>query len=105
MIDKLVECLRALAAPAQLQLARFPDVVCRADELALEYTDALLVASSCPQLQFTEEQRRALRNVDDLLDMMSGQESAQLWTDAALREAQEWSNVRPRCSRRAAGAG
>jgi len=94
MIEKLVDCLRALAAPADIQVARFPDFVCKAGELALDYADALLLAFQCQQLQFTQEQRQALQRVDDLLDGMSGEQNAHIWTDAALGSAPEWVAVR-----------
>ena len=45
MIERLVHTLRALAAPAEVQRARFPDLVRKPDELALEYADALLLIS------------------------------------------------------------
>jgi hypothetical protein len=94
MIERLVQSLRALAAPAHLQLERFPNFVCKPDELALDYADALLLASDCPQLQLTDAQQRALRSLDDLLAEMSGTENLDLWTEAALSDAPEWVNVR-----------
>jgi hypothetical protein len=94
MIERLVESLRALAAPANVQLARFPNVVCKPHELALDYADALLLASDCPQLQLTDAQHRALRTLDDLLADMSVTGQLELWTETALRDAPEWADVR-----------
>ena len=86
--------LQALAADADLQLARFPDFVCKPDELALDFDDALLLVRSCQQIELAPEQARALAAVDALLARMSGAANAALWTEAALRERVEWAEVR-----------
>lgn len=94
MIERLVHSLQALAAPADVQLARFPSFVAKADELALDFADALLVANDCPQLRLTAAQRDALARLDQHLDGMSGAANAQLWTEHAVRSRPEWDAVR-----------
>ena len=94
MIERLVIALRALAGPADAQLARFPDFVVKADELALDFADAHLLFAQCQQLEFTRTQRDAVADVDRLLDQMSGPAHAALWSERALREAPEWDTVR-----------
>jgi hypothetical protein len=94
MIESLIVALRALAAPAHLQLARFPDFVLKADELALDFADAHLLFTQCQQLEFTQAQRDAVNAVDRLLDRMSGSDHAALWSEQALRQAPEWDRVR-----------
>ena|SRR5688500_10769983 len=94
MIERLIIALRALAGPAEAQLARFPEFVVKADELALDFADAHLLFAQCQQLEFTRAQRDAVADVDQLLDQMSGPERSALWTEQALREAPEWDSVR-----------
>jgi len=94
MIERLVHALQALAAPAEVQLARYPAFVVKADELALDYADALLLITDCPQLSLTPEQQAAIEVVDHLLHQMSGKQNAALWTEAALRTAPAWQEVR-----------
>lgn len=94
MIERLIIALRALAGPVDEQLARFPNFVVKADELALDFADAHLLFEQCQQLEFTAAQREAVAAVDRLLDRMSGPERAALWTEQALREAPEWDRVR-----------
>ena len=85
MIERLVHSLQALAAPADVQLARFPDFVVKADELAHDFADALLLAADCPQLQLEAGQRHALERLDARLARMSGSANARRWTDEAVR--------------------
>ena len=94
MIERLIIALRALAGPADAQLARFPEFVVKADELALDFADAHLLFAQCQQREFTRAQRDAVADVDRLLDQMSGPEHAELWSEQALREAPEWNMVR-----------
>jgi hypothetical protein len=94
MIERLVTSLQALAAEADVQLRRFRDVVCRPEELALDFDDALLLIRSCQQIELTPEQSRALAAVDTLLERMSGAPNAVLWTEAALSDRAEWQRVR-----------
>ena len=94
MIEQLVHALQALAAPADVQIARFPDFVVRADELALDFDDALRLSLDCPQVELRPAQREALLKVDLHLTTMSGRENAHLWTEAALHERAEWAQVR-----------
>ncbi len=94
MIERLVNSLQALAAPAEIQLARFPDFAARADELALDFADALLLVSDCPQVRLTADERHALELLDEHLDAMSGPARAGLWSEASVRAAPEWATTR-----------
>ena len=79
--------------PADLQLARFPDFVVAADELALDFDNALLIFRQASPV-LTPIQVARLQAVDTLLDHMSGAAQAHLWTPEALRTAPEWVTVR-----------
>jgi hypothetical protein len=94
MIQRLITSLQALAAPAEAQLARFPDFVAKADELALDFDDALMLIRDCPQLELTGDQVTALDAVDHALAAMSGPAQAGFWTEVSLRESLEWARVR-----------
>jgi hypothetical protein len=50
MMQRLVHALQALAATADEQLARCPELVNKADEVALDYADALRLVIDCPLL-------------------------------------------------------
>jgi hypothetical protein len=90
LIDRLIHSLQALASPAETQLARFPDFVVRADELALDFSDALMLVSNRPRARLTAAQRGALELLDTHLGEMSGPVRPQLWTDDAVRGSPEW---------------
>ena len=94
MIQRLITTLQALAAPVEVQLSRFPDFVVKADELALDFNDALVLVRDCRQLELTRDQEHALFALDRTLDAMSGPSRAHLWTEGALRESDEWHVVR-----------
>jgi hypothetical protein len=93
MILQLIHALQALAAPAEIQLARFPDFVVKADELALDFDDALRRAGR-PGNHLSPAQRTALARVDEFLTRMSGAANAPKWTDAAVQSSPEWVAVR-----------
>jgi len=61
-----------------------------ADELALEFTDALMVEKT----HLDEGERTAALHLDEYLSQISGEENAELWTIAALHHAPEWAHVR-----------
>jgi|SRR5919106_1618263 hypothetical protein len=91
----LRSAIQALAAPADAQLGRFPDFVVAADELALDFDDALLMFRQAnPSL--TTDQDAELKALDALLGQMSGTANAHLWTPRALHTASEWVRVRER---------
>ena len=94
MIERLVRALQALAAPPDVQRARFPEFGATADAVALDYGDALLLALDCPQLRFEPEQRVVLERLDERLDRLRGAGSVALWTATALRDSAEWTTVR-----------
>ncbi|MCI0351749.1 MAG: hypothetical protein L0Z53_20200 [Acidobacteriales bacterium] len=105
-LKMLKDSLEVLAADAnqQLEYLRSLDTERKTDELgseylvdelALEYNDTAILAD-----QMLEEgiinnaQRDCVKALDGLLDRMSGQQNAHLWTAGALRSREEWSQVR-----------
>lgn len=103
MGHQLQRAILALAQPPEVQLALFPDFVCKADELALDFEDGLyeLVGDE----DVTEEQRAALDAVDGLLMAKSGQQNASFWTEEALRSHPTWDEIRSAAKATAAAFG
>ncbi len=65
------------------------------DELALEHYDvALMAGGKLRQGEISKIQHDKILELDALLDRMSGAENAALWTEDALRHAEEWNEVR-----------
>ncbi|WP_438023778.1 hypothetical protein [Sorangium sp. So ce233] len=108
-MTRLKWSLQALAAPAAEQIRLFPRFVCVADELALDFEEALRQVSKAALsdvgeqeevegLQRIEElspaQREAVDTLDAQLERMSGPEHAEMWTDDALYNRGEWARVR-----------
>ncbi|TLN01262.1 hypothetical protein FDZ73_16585 [bacterium] len=91
---KLKWTIQALALPPEEQLRLFPDFVCKADELALEYHEALAVIKGKFWDQCSPEQKQSLIELDKFLDQMSGEVNALSWTDEALRSSPIWVEVR-----------
>ena len=94
MIERLVQALRRLATPAEDQFGRGPSIAGNVSDLALDFADALLLVTDCPQVLLAPEQQSALERVDDALEAMRGDGHAALWTEAALRDSAEWQFVR-----------
>jgi len=98
-LARLRHALQALALPADRQLRLLPGFVPEADELALSFEHWLGIARTDARVRLTPAQSEALLAVERLMDRMSGQGNAHLWTRASLQDAEPWARLR-----RAAGA-
>ena len=87
---RLRHALQALALPADRQLLLLPGFVPEVDELALSFEHWLGVVQADKGVRLTKAQRRALAAVERLLDGMSGQRNAHLWTRASLKDCKPW---------------
>jgi hypothetical protein len=85
--------VQALAQPAHVQLTLFPDFVCKADELALDFDRWREVVLADPDGALTPLQRAALEALDAQLAAMSGSDKP-FWEEDALADALEWGRVR-----------
>src|ERR1700712_4340998 len=100
MIDSSSEWLRPAlvaalvdpAAPAEHQLTVLGDAL-PVDELALKLDDVAQAAIDAQGL-LTPRQRQLATALSDRLSAMSGSEHHDLWTLAALTQADEWTQVR-----------
>jgi hypothetical protein len=94
LMTRLKHALQALAAPAEVQLGLFPDFVCKADELALDFGHwhECVVGNGADSL--TQQQLSWLNALDERLGAMSGMHHSASWTDEALRTGPEWVEIR-----------
>lgn len=102
MRNKLRRAVIALAQEAEVQLSLFPDFVCKADELALDFEDGLYEMVG-HEAEFTDEQMAAIEALDRFISPMGGRANANLWTDDAVRSHPKWEQIRI-LARRAADA-
>jgi hypothetical protein len=95
--NRLQELLARLAAPAEEQIAHLQELGTwpSADELALELDDLVgFFPEARSRGELSEEEETLIRQVDDLLERMSGKEQAELWNVSQLASAKEWAEVR-----------
>jgi hypothetical protein len=93
-LTRLRHALQALALPAETQLLLLPGFVPEVDELALSFEHWLVMVLADREARLTKTQRRALAAVERLLDEMSGQRNAHLWTRASLEDGEAWARLR-----------
>jgi hypothetical protein len=82
--------LQALACDPDDQLTLFPDFVCKADELVLDYGHWSEVALSRFAGEFSADQLATLKVIDDRIDAMSyggAQFEEELWYEEAAHTA------------------
>lgn len=102
--DILQRAVVALAQPADVQLSLFPDFVCKADELALDFEDGLYELVGHKD-EITGEQQANLDALDRLLSGMNDSQDASVWTEEALRTHPAWVEVRTAAAATAAAFG
>ncbi|MBI3298836.1 MAG: hypothetical protein HYZ75_11770 [Elusimicrobia bacterium] len=96
-LRELEASLGRLAAPAEEQLAYLNSLGTGelADELALELHDDLLAVKGCAEPDLRDSAAmRAVVEVDDALQRMSGAANERLWRPEGLRAAEEWAALR-----------
>ena len=104
MIERLITSLDVLAAPVDVQLRRIAGDVgavtsdeqqaAAARDVALEFADALLLVSDCPQVRLTGAQREVLDKLDAQLETMLRDGGVDVWRPAGLRGRVEWEITR-----------
>ncbi|MEI1279640.1 hypothetical protein V6Z05_15025 [Leptospira venezuelensis] len=88
--------LQALAQSAETQSRLFPDFVCIADELALDFDNAYQAVKSDLDNTLNKEQIKLLEEINSILDQNSGDISAQHSTSEALISDPMWMILRVR---------
>lgn len=94
VLARLRDALRALALPADAQAGLLPAFAGGPDEFALQFDQCLRAVQAEGAVRLSRAQRRALLAVDGMLDRMSGQDNARLWTTGALVKSREWTRLR-----------
>jgi hypothetical protein len=84
--------VQALAQPADVQPELFPDFVVVADELALEFDAARLVAESQVGRAWSARQHQAVAYLDARLSEMGAR--PELWSNEGCLDHPRWSEVR-----------
>lgn len=93
--EVLVKATRLLALDPVSQQRALPDFVLVADELANNFSDALLLADQLIDAGLlTPYQLLRLKDVEAELEALTTRADKRLWTIEALRERQEWKTVR-----------
>lgn len=88
-LKRLIETLKVLAAPPEIQLASFPDNVCKPDEIALTFDEYASRANQCELISQTAKSKISTLNrfFDTGIDKNE-------WTDAAVSSSYKWEFVR-----------
>jgi hypothetical protein len=87
----------ALSQDAETQKSLFPDFVVVADELALNWEEALNELKA-PELRISDNQRSKIDRLDAIILSMSGPTNLKFWDDDALSVFREWEEVRAAAS-------
>lgn len=102
--QRLERAVLALAQPAHVQLSLFPDFVCKADELALDFEEALDGFFGY-EAEIEEHERVELTALDRLILSKSGKANEGFWTDDALQKHPTWDTIRAAAKATAAAFG
>lgn len=92
MIERLIETVRMLAAPFEVQRRRYPDFPAAVRDLAFDYADAFTLVCDCPQIRLTPNQKRILQDLDDLLLSLHSANVTHL-------QSNDWQEVRAAAAR------
>jgi len=88
---KLLETLRLLAAPADIQLSQFPEMACRPDEIAFTLEEIVpLLSYLCQSSFITREVERKVKYIDNLFLTFSKSD----WQENELYSSYKWQQVR-----------
>jgi hypothetical protein len=92
-LNMLIQSLQLLAAHSRQQVNALPAFVDVPDEVALTFSEALLLADPLvKEGLITTGQQAELKQLDALLEQMS--DNKNLWTLASLQASPEWEHVR-----------
>ena len=86
---KLIEVIRLLAAPAEIQLASFPVRTCRPDEIAFTFDEIVCNVDDCKLV--SDEVKAKVKYINGLFDVYFFQGD---WTEEAVIHSEKWQNIR-----------
>ncbi len=90
-MNKVKWITQSFAQPYEMQKKLFPDFVNVADQLAVEWEIAL---DEIRDSQLTDDQKQAVKALDDYMLSISGPANLQYWNDDALCYSDEWNKMR-----------
>jgi hypothetical protein len=93
-MERLKFAVQAITQPFEIQKQLFPEFVCVADELALEWEMAMDDLRFQSGNVLTENQKSAIENLDKYMESISGSAHIQYWCDEALHYSLEWKTMR-----------
>ena len=95
--EYLTEALNLLSLKSDDQLKYLHEIGIYGivDELALEFDDiAIMAEQKYAEGEISEEQYKIIKKLSEKLDFMSGKDKSHLWTEYALKNANEWEEIR-----------
>ena len=90
----LMRSLQALAQPAEVQRALFPDFVVMPDELVLDFTEAFTSAREQSGQSWTSVQLQSLQTLDEEIALHSGSNFEEIWLVPDSLSHEVWSTFR-----------
>lgn len=88
---KIIEALRLVAAPAEVQTSLLPDFVCKPDEVALTFDETIVYAKILLENNFiSEEQFNGLVKMNCNFDNFTQKD----WTIDSMSHADSWKQSR-----------
>ncbi len=89
--DELIQALRLLAEPYEVQKESLPDWIVLADEVALIFTDLYEVINKD---YIPRAAQPVLKQIESRLEAMSIKGPPELWTPEGLQKAEGWQEIR-----------
>lgn len=86
---KLIEVIRLLAAPAEIQLASFPECTCRPDEITFTFDEIACNVDDCELV--SDEVKAKVKHINGLFNIYFSPED---WTEEAVISLEKWQNIR-----------
>lgn len=90
-MNKMKWVTQSFSQPYEVQRKLFPDFVNVANQLAVEWEIAL---DEINDSQLTDDQKKAVKKLDDYMLSISGSANLQYWNDDALCYSNEWVKMR-----------
>ena len=90
--NRLIETIKLVAAPADVQLSLFPDQVCKSDEIALTYDEFASKVDGCRLL--SEPIKQEINELNILFSRLNKDE----WSEEAVKDSPAWGILRKKAS-------
>lgn len=90
----LMQAVQAIAQPEEIQRTLFPRFVAVADQLALDFEEALLAGFAQHNAAWSDSQKRALNALDGQLAVYSGPSHPEIWSEPESLSHEAWTGFR-----------